>query len=379
MAKSETAICEYTQDDRSYTAAIEEQHGSYSIWILGEKIPVILASVPGKGRNAPKLNPDNHRFDRPVKGASKSVAGQKAIRDHLNSSAATNRLAEALEATGGLNEPLYLLNNIFAEGNRRAAQRLGKDDTLLVVIFPDDLTSEQLDAFLATKHLVGPEEWPSFVQSRQAWTFKHVHGWDDEDIRIACQFATSHATKKYIAAYVWYREFARITRIDDISQWSKFHHALTPTLTSHFGYNAQTEKFDDPKILDKSKTRKKSDALLGIPTDFKWFCNLIKEGRLTDCRESDGIVGPAVRAAGDDEEYAERILQLLNSAPVPSTVIKPGTPNSRNGNRRKRIGETPSVVQDLKRKYVAKKETKLHMRLERLYPPGIRKRHFLTR
>lgn len=308
----------------SYTAAILKEHGDYDIWIKGEQVHVLLVSVPGRGHTMPKLNPDNHRFAKPVEGANKSAEGQKRLETYLNDLPAAGRLGDALDfnaggdpSKGGLNEPLYLWNNTFVEGNRRAAHLRGKVEEILVVLLPDELTEQQIELFLSTKHLVGPEEWPSFVQSQMAWRFRFVHEMDWDDVRKQCQFNSIQAAKKYVGAYVWYQKYQERYHDDDITQWSKFHHAYVPVLISHFGYNPDTQLFDDPNVLAASKTRMKADEIVGKATDFWWFCNLIKQGRITDCRESDGLIGSALRAAGEDEEFADRVLRTLTEAPVP--------------------------------------------------------------
>ena len=295
------------------------KQGQTTFHVLQQEIPVILATVPGKGKDAPKVNPDNPR----LLDDFKEKATQTNLKAHIHAMYHGQEIKSSLDFHGGLNEPLMVHNSLFVEGNRRATELLGTTDEILAWILPDEMTPEQIMALITTKHTGGHYDWSSYVKSKTAYEFRTIHKWSWEDIMKQCQFSSLKATKKYVTAYVWFMKSGLLNITDKkgdakfhSDEWSKFHHACVPTLEKHWGYNNETCEFDSQEAAKADTIG--ADVVAGHATDFPWFVNLIKDGKLTDCREPDGLVAPLVRDAANNEPYAGRIFQVLD-APVKST------------------------------------------------------------
>ena len=199
------------------------------------------------------------------------------------------------------------------EGNRRFSIMSKKYPTLLVYVLPDSVTEEQVLALISTKHLAGPLEWSSYVRSRTAWRFKTDFNWTDAEIQKRCQFKTVAQAKKYILAYEMLDRYFKLHPDDmDITHWSKFHHACVPSLKRHLE--------DEPP------------AHHGYKSNFEWFCHLIKDEKIKDCRESDGCVAPLLRKMQEDgdqeglkileEEGAQKAWEHLREANQGTTLLR---------------------------------------------------------
>lgn len=267
---------------RRYSLDLVKKLAVFDIHVLGQTIPLLLATVPGVGRGAPKFDTNNPRIE------GEKVSSQREVKELLQESYDADRLSKSIKDNGGQQDPLFMLKNTIIDGNRRYSVLSG-EETILVNVFPDDTSDEVVQAFLATKHLSGPKEWPSHVRSRYAYEFAKNYNWPIDKITTHCQFKSNKETEKYIGAYVWLMEAKEIGG-DAIKNedWSKFHHAYVPTMVRHFGYDKLTESFDN----------------MG-DTNFEWFVNLIVDGKLTDCRQSDGIVARAIRLMGTPDRSAE--------------------------------------------------------------------------
>jgi len=143
-----------------------------------------------------------------------------------------------------------------------------------------------------------------------------------EQIRRKLMFQSDDATMKYIHAYVWWKKSGL-----GMEEWSKFHHAYIPRLVHLFGYDPDKQKFSASKRKEMQKgglqpeeideivqvAARKEGAPVPKAADFDWFVNLIKGDRVTDCRQCDGIVSPALFYA--DQPYGEDVLRLLQEKP----------------------------------------------------------------
>lgn len=288
----------------TYSGKILKKHGQYPIFVQGNEFIITVATVPAKGPNAPKLDPENPRLLVADLGPRPS---QIKIKSHFNAFPQAKTLERAIDSHGGQCEPLMVWRNKIVEGNRRQSILSGRQDEILVIILPDEMTKEQVLTLVTTKHTSGPLEWASYVQSKIAYEFRIKYNWSWEQIRDHCQFNSIKAAKKYVGAYVWYEE----SGLKDPREWSKFHHAYIPILVEHWGYDAEKAKFVQQKA--KKSPYRGADEVAGCSTDFKWFAGLIKSGRLRDCRRSDGLIGPLVRYY--DAPHAERTFDILHEKP----------------------------------------------------------------
>lgn len=306
-----------------------EEHGSYPIVVRGKSYTILLATNPTNSLLFDKDNPRNSAED-DIKGGY-TAAGQNRLLNYLTGEdgkngklkTASKKLEAALNDNGGLAEPLFVqadANGLkVKEGNRRLAeQKKAGRETTLCAHFPDEMDTEAIFHFINTKHTIGAEEWPSFVISKRAHQMMEEFGMELEDIAKTGSFTSVRDVEKYIGAYRWYEH----SGLTDISHWSKFHHAYTPALRNHFGYNFDKDTFSekDRKPCAGPEARKialqpeEVDAIAGTKTNFKWFVNLIKNDHVTDCRQSDGVVIPAIRNI--NEPYGPRLMKILQTPPA---------------------------------------------------------------
>jgi hypothetical protein len=288
MAKSKT-IKKHVRGGKTYTCCLRKDLGIYPITIREVEVQGFLAKVPSNGPGRVKLNSKNPRVENDLDGKK----SQQAISTQLNN-VNSDVLRAALERNGGQIEHLVMGGqghiNTIVEGNRRQNQFSTLIDEILVVILPDDTPEELVLAYETTIHISGKEEWESSVKSKLAYDL-YIKNQDWKLVAAELQFKNVSLAKKYVNAHIWHREAAKLVltkgnpKIDvsDADHWSKFHHAVNPTLAKFFGYDMDAETFSEPK-------------------NFKWFCQLIKNGKLTDCRQSDGIVRPVVALANTDED-----------------------------------------------------------------------------
>lgn len=286
MAKN-TKVKKHVRDGRTYTCCLRKELGFYPIIIRGIEVICLLAMVPTRGGGQPKLNPKNPRIERDLVGKK----SQKEIEKLLNK-ANSLVLRSALERNEGQIEHLIIWNNTVIEGNRRQLQFSTLDSTpeILVIILPDDTPEDLVHALERTIHVSGKEQWESAVKSKLAYDlYQQTKDW--KQVAVELQFKNVSTAKKYVNAHIWHREAMKLSlnkgnskiSMSDPDHWSKFHHATGPTLSKFFGYD------DDKETLSDAK-------------NFKWFCQLIKNGKLTDCRHSDGIIRPIAALANSDED-----------------------------------------------------------------------------
>lgn len=290
-------------------------HAEMHIPLQGKEVPCLLADID---INHVYLSPNNPRlggkksylgvnFDLTKKGQN---ALMKCLLESDEFKKAADRLSKALEHNGGLNEPIWVVNQRNQEGNRRQASLMDQEAKFIrCYILPDNLSEEDIEYIQCQKHLGGHENWRSFIRSAMAWKFYTVRHWDAKKIAKIFQFDSDKHAMKYIHAYCWWKKSGLSP--DD---WSKFHHAYTPCLVGQFGYDPGRMEFfpDDQNIRKAVKGACEPeivDANAGKKVDFNWFCQLIKNNNITDCRQSDGIVSPAVRHA--DKHYGPTVLSIL--------------------------------------------------------------------
>lgn len=272
-----------------------------------------------------KLNPDNERlegegYDRPSpKAKEKSV--QKTLQSFLGTNStnptlrkAADRLNASYDLHKGQTQTLLMHLGVFRDGNRRAANAKGREDmpTLVVEILPDDMPTVAVDILVSQLNGVTDRlEWASFVKAKQASEFMTEHGMDIKQVVALFGFNSVKDAEKYIHSYEWFAQ----SELEDVAHWSKFHHAYVPALVKHFGYNKVTRTFGERERSNEKAnlTPEGVDEVAKMTTDFKWLMSLIDTGRVTDCRQCDGVVAPAIRDA--DKDHGQKVLELLNSEP----------------------------------------------------------------
>lgn len=311
----------------TFTGPFVEKMGEIPIYVLGTEYPALIVKMRTKDGI---LDPENLRLvnakndDGSDLSPNESGAGQKRIQKYMNDSSQMKAEAKLLEESfalaGGQNELLMVQKGIYKEGNRRASLMLTKGIAeVLCLALPDEMSEEAVFAYNGQKHLGGFAEWDSYVKSKAAHHAYVDLKWPIEQVRIQFRFKSNKDALKYIHAYVWYEK----SGLTEPSEWSKFHHAYVPTLASHFGYDDDNFEFNPMKRKaqnTKTPTPAVVDAVAGVPTDFQWFVNLIKDGKLTDCRQADGILAPAIRLA--DDNCADKLFELINENPPANA--KPG-------------------------------------------------------
>lgn len=96
---------------------------------------------------------------------------EQEIEELLCKMDSVRELRNAIESTGGLVEPLQVIdgNNIVVEGNRRLAayRLLGRKDPVKwsmvrCTIFPKDISEKAVFALIGQYHLIGQEPWSPF-------------------------------------------------------------------------------------------------------------------------------------------------------------------------------------------------------------------------
>lgn len=278
MAKSKL-VKTHEHEGKSYTCCLKKKLGTYPITIRGVKVVCLLAMVPTKGAGRPKLNPQNPRISNSGAGNDQNSIGKELKK------ANSSLLQKALERNEGQIEHLIIWKNTVIEGNRRQNifQNLEYPE-ILVVILPDSTDLKLVHALERTIHISGKEEWESPVKSKLACDlYEELEDW--KLVADELQFKNATGAKNYATAYIWHQMALKKYKVKQNRQWSwsKFHHAVNPTLKTYFGWNETEEIFDEPD-------------------NFKWFCQLIKNNKLTDCRQSDGVVRPIIGLGNEDSD-----------------------------------------------------------------------------
>ena len=334
MAKK-TVIAADDGSEFHFSCPIVKNLGAFPITVNNQEFIVLMALVK---RSILFFDPDNPRLWTSDEKLNYSNAGQSRIAKALQSGnlkSPTNLLKKQIEANGGQNEPLWVYSidgsPTVVEGNRRLA--IADWETVLVHIFPDEMPKECVFDYVEQRHNSGILEWPSVVRSKAAFMYLTERRLPMDQIMTKLQFKTVKDAEKYIHAYVWWKESGL-----GPEEWSKFHHLYTPTCVRHFGYDKNhwmdgSAIFKDelrkptreekrggaitPQAVDKIVADSIAASGQTIPknfkSDFSWFVKLVQDGKVTDCRHSDGIVGPILRAA--DMPWAEDVLKTLNSKP----------------------------------------------------------------
>lgn len=330
----------------TYSVPVVQEFGRFPQMINKEEITVVVASVSTKLILLDPENPRTWHDEELKKGNGLSASGQKRIVESLTSGKREReaaRLKASMEHHGGQNEVVWVQNRggktIVVEGNRRRAlaEEVGWE-TMTVFIFPDQMSQDNIDEVLMQRHVAGIQEWTSAIRSEVAYRLytkklgeaphtKHDIRAALKEIKSQLQFDTEGDAEKYIHSFVWLKESGLPAK-----DWSKMHHAYRKSLINHFGYNPETQQFNDvdrstpkncPSIeaVDEITAKAAYKAgyitkaeISGFKTNFQWFVNLIKTNRVTDCRHSDGIIGPALRDA--DKPYGPDVMRKLHSKPV---------------------------------------------------------------
>ena len=309
----------------NYTGPFVEIHGSYETHILGQAFPLLIATISEENR---LTDPDNPRLQAAERARIKGGLdpnGQKRIKEYLGGkmkgaenarlAVGSESLKGSIESHGGQNETLWVCDKVVIEGNRRT----GLLGDAVCLVYPNETTDEQIAAIIYQKHIGGELEWVSYCKAKEAHKCLTEHGWTFKDIKDRLNFKSEDAAKKYVHSFVWFEE----SGLKDTSHWSKFHHAIVPTLIHHFGYDPKELTFGERRPASKSSLLPDQvDKIAGCVTDFKWFTGLIKDNKLTDCRQSDGVVGPAIRDA--DKTYAPLVFKKLNAKPAVVVTVRGG-------------------------------------------------------
>lgn len=318
----------------TYSVKARQECGSFTMYVAKKAFDVKLCVVD---INTLYLDPDNPRLlDIEDVDPKLTQKGQKSIAESLTTKSlagAAKRLEASLDYHGGQNEEIWVQSRngkaIVVEGNRRLtlAKKLGWK-TLYCIVLPDEMGADYVSQLIARRHLGEAERWTSAVRSEIAHKFLMgeiggVEG-DTLDERLAnivklMQFSSVKDAKKFIHSYVWFKKSGLSSE-----DWSKFHHLYVPRMVAFFGYDENhiqdgTAPFKDelrkaPKntgmsVREIDKLILEASGKKSIKTGFEWFVDLIKEDQITDCRQSDGIIAPAISSAG--EPYAFKLFQLL--------------------------------------------------------------------
>lgn len=307
----------------------EEVFGAFPQYVKGNEIPVVLGRKKVENlrlsTDNPRIAPDSKNIKPQDKDGQirikKYLMGDfktPATTDSENNSNANllktgmDKLEASFEFHGGQNEPLWTRKNITVEGNRRLSLMSDRQDELALVLgYPDETTDEEIFAIINQKHNQGSMEWSSYARAKEAYRAYYEYRWSMQELIASMGFSSAKDAEKYIHSYIWFEK----SKLTDIRHWSKFHHAYVPTLVTHFGYNKETCQFETNgrKAYKNGASPEEIDVIAGTKTDFEWFVNLIKNKKVTDCRQSDGVVAPAIRDA--NEEYGKQVLRLLQQEP----------------------------------------------------------------
>lgn len=318
----------------TFSAPIKTKLGFMPQMIAGVEYLVLIAVM---STSDIFLDPENNRVkNENDKNKFKTTKnGQKLLKETLTGKSSkrfkksADRLKASMEYHGGQNEAIWVQQRngktISCEGNRRRAmaEELGWE-TMICYVFPDEMPESAVNEIVSQRHVAGIQQWDSAIRSYVAYSMVIEQEKPIEEVVALLSFSTIKEAEKYIHAYVWLEKSGL-----SLNQWSKFHHAFTPTLIRHFGYNKATCTFEE-----KNRQPARKNALLpeeidekiavevfkidgakrkNFKTNFNWFVNLIKENKVTDCRHSDGIVAPAIREI--DEPHGLKVMRLLNSKP----------------------------------------------------------------
>lgn len=330
----------------TYSVPIKRENGRRIVWIGGEKIEVVNAEVPA---NAIYYWPDNERFsDDEIKdtGRPYSKAHQKRIEAALDSerrAKSNDRLEDSFLLHGGQNEPILVVNYdgehpLSVEGNRRlfTMRQLGYE-TANADILPDQISEDLVMDYLVQQHIGGKETWGAMQKARVAHKYLVERGEDLDTIRRKGGYTSNQKVKAVITGYMLWKKSGLPEK-----DFSKFEKATHKTWLDLFGFNFEHYKDDSPIFAEHLRDCKSSTAssieefdkqvaraarqgkmikaqeVENFRADFDWFCDLIKSGRLTDCRHSYGLKRVIESAK---KPFGNQAIRLLHEQP-PSSIKK---------------------------------------------------------
>jgi hypothetical protein len=181
-----------------------------------------------------RLDPENVRFRHLEK-----VMSDQEIEDFIWKESDTKILFKQITASGGLSEPPYVTSGyLVKEGNRRIVclrranvlqkrgqldSKLPKDvfEKVLVNIFEDGLTPEEMDVLLARWHVTGKKEWGALNQANHIWTMYNQRGMSFDRIRDLIGMSKGQVIQK-CKAYEYTIEYMKTTGDSDIKKYSFF-------------------------------------------------------------------------------------------------------------------------------------------------------------
>ncbi len=164
------------------------------------------------------------------------------IEEILWKNEAVKRLYQAIIASRGLSEALYIMDNgRTVEGNERlvALRKLQKnleagnftgkeaEDLSYVVenipckILPSDITQGEIDVLLARMHVSGKDEWPALNQAAHLHKMHHEDGLTVEDIAQILGKSPPWVYQK-LQAYEWTQKYLERYGKDRITDYSFF-------------------------------------------------------------------------------------------------------------------------------------------------------------
>lgn len=290
---------------------------NYPFTVEGEQIPCLLCNLPVQGKHALNLDDENPRLDhlflgRKVKPSQDEV--EKAMNDPANGFE-INELEKALALNGGQQQDAMVFKNKCIDFNRRLCvyRRRAKegDDRfkkVRCIVLPDDVSQEKRHLIVANLHVNEPKAWPSFNRSKKAWEMKTNDGRTDKWLAEYFGWSDSEV-KHYILAYEMFDGYMKLTPKKKISfdDWSIFHHAAQRrVLRQRFGLEKKVTEEVQEEGKTKRRRKKKEDATPsdtlfdtwpdknGVNGNFRWFCNLVENGKIRGCRHVEEVVNPLV-------------------------------------------------------------------------------------
>lgn len=331
----EAIVVSKTIDGKKYTWDVPEGtvvNGYDEIFVNKQKFPVMYAIVLTKYCMFDVENPrlEDARGNKPDT--------QRAIEEFLKSGSLTEdyeKLIDSMDHAGGQNELMLgqCVNGkvVAKEGNRRlAGGRSKKWPTLKFILYPDQMSKEDILDRIVQRHIAGITGWSSVAKSKIAYDYLTQRKMPIDEIVKLLGFSSKNDAMKYIFSYATYAE-SGITNKED---WSKFWHAMTPSLKSLFGLNSEFHLNGNSVISDDFRKSvcgmkpeeidqragecavragyiKKSE-LPDFKLNFPTFVDLIEKGHISNCLHS-GSLNAFVRKL--DDPFADKAMEILFSKP----------------------------------------------------------------
>ena len=194
-----------------------EAKNIYPMEIAGRTIEAEMKSVP---LDSIKLDPDNVRFKHIPRRLT-----DKELEDLIWNRPETRVWYREIIYAKGLSERPYLQqvegHYVVREGNmrivclRRLREAIRKKkiqipieriDPLSCVVFPKEVTEEEVSIFLTRVHVKSKADWAKFNKAAQVLELAEVHGMDHADITKACGIGKAEVGRMIIA-YKAMREY----------------------------------------------------------------------------------------------------------------------------------------------------------------------------